>query len=302
MRNLATIAALLTVATTFLFTQESSDESLLRRIDQLHERDRHEEIIGVTEEALQSAPSGRPRAELLVRLARAELNATDLDRYAATITEEEAMEALDRVVSRTESAMREDPSLADSYFWKAAAMAQQGQIRGVLNSLFMAGEINDLALAAIDRDPEISEVWFLLGQLYRELPGRPVSFGDNVYAVSFGRLSVELHEARLEREELPSKYYDYYIQLAESLRTRNWSAPRRRSRHPSIAEAHAAADDDFTRGATWEGAIELPRESDRDEGRRILEGIIDELERLPRRTLRQERSLELAREIAGERW
>jgi len=302
MRYLTLAGLILIIATGILFPQESSDRSLLQQIDDLHERDRHGEIIGIAEEALSSVPPGPPRAELLVRLARAELNATDLELYAGTISEQEAMGVLDRVVTRAESAISEDPSLADSYFWSAAALAQQGQIRGVLNSLFMAGEINDLAIEAVERDQDISEAWFLLGQLYRELPGRPLSFGDNEYAVSFGRLSVELHEARLQEEDLPSRYYDYYIQLAESLRTRNWSASRRRSRHPATAEAHSAAGDAFTRGATWEGAIEIPRESDREEGRRILEGIIDELERLPRRSLRQERSLELAREIAGERW
>ncbi len=302
MKRSILLCLIATVVTGGLFAQNSLSESLLRRLDELHENDRHQEVMKHTETALAGVAAGLDRAELLWRLARAELNNTDLGLYTGTVSEDSALNVLDGVVARADEAIQEDPSRGESYFWKAAAMAQQGQIRGVLNSLFMAGDINDLAVAAVERNSDISEAWFLLGQLYRELPGRPLSFGDNVYAVSFGRLSVALHEERLQRENLPSRYYDYYIQLAESLRNRDWSASRRRSRTASMADEYAAATDAFTRGANWEGSLELTRESDRAEGRRILDAVTRELESLPRRTLRQERSLELAREIARKRW
>jgi hypothetical protein len=302
MKRSVFLSLILTIVAGGLFAQNSSSDSLLRRLDVLHENDRHQEVIEGAEAALTDSTAGSDRAELLWRLARAELNDTDLGLYAGTVSEDSALDILDGVVARADEAIQEDPSRGESYFWKAAAMAQQGQIRGILNSLFMAGDINDLAVQAVERNMDISEAWFLLGQLYRELPGRPISFGNNVYAVSFGRLSVTLHEDRLQRENLPSRYYDYYIQLAESLRNRNWSSSRRRSRTASMADEYAAATDAFTRGATWEGSLDLTGESDRTEGRRILEEIIAELEGLPRRTLRQERSLELAREIDRNRW
>ncbi len=271
-------------------------------IDLKHENDEHQSIVRLIDDAVNRASPGRDRAELYWRRARAELSISDLGRYTGTVTDDQALELLERAESYADQAIDQDPGLAQPYFWKAAAMGQRGQIRGVLNSLFMAGDVRDAAVEALERNADLGEVHYLLGQLYRELPGRPLSFGNSAYAVSFGRRAVDLHEQRYDAGDLPYRYYDYYTQLASSLRARNWNSARRASRANAMRRDYSSAGDNFERFSNYEGAVELRSGSDREEGRRILDWVIAELERERNRTVRQQRSLEEARELAGERW
>ncbi|MCA1753669.1 MAG: hypothetical protein LC641_03000 [Spirochaeta sp.] len=272
------------IAALVLFAAPLSAQNMFElraELDMKHENDEHQSIVAEIEAAMNQASRGEERAELYWRHARAKLNITDLGRFTGTVSDDQALELLEEAEGLADQAISADPRLAPPYFWKAAAIAQRGQIRGVLNSLFMAGDVRDAALEALERDAERSEVHYLLGQLYRELPGRPLSFGNGAYAVSFGRMAVDLHEQRYNSGELPNRYYDYYTQLAASLRARNWNSGRRSSRAESMR---------------------LASESDRQEGRGILDWVISELQQKSSLSVRQQRSLEDAQELANERW
>lgn len=283
-----------------LSAQNTSEQRA--ELDLMHERDEHQGIVEQIDAALGRAAPGRERAELYWRRARAELSVSDLGRYTGAVRDDQALELLEQAEGFAKQAIAEDPGLAQPYFWKAAAIAQRGQIRGVLNSLFMAGDVRDAALEALERNAELGEVHYLLGQLYRELPGRPLSFGNAAYAVSFGRKAVELHEQHYNSGELPYRYYDYYTQLAKSLRARNWNSGRRTSRANSMRGAYQSASNNFDRYSNYEGTVDLRSETDRQEGKRMLDWVISELEAKPSLSVRQRRSLEEARELAAERW
>ncbi len=271
-------------------------------LDLMHERDEHQSIVEQIDATLHRATRGRERAELYWRRARAELSISDLGRYTGAVSDDQALELLEQAEDFAEQAIAEDPSLAQPYFWKAAAIAQRGQIRGVLNSLFMAGDVRDAALESLERNADLGEVHYLLGQLYRELPGRPLSFGNAAYSVSFGRKAVDLHEQRYNSADLPYRYYDYYTQLAKSLRARNWNSGRRTSRANTMRGAYQSAANNFERYSNYEATVDLRSETDRQEGKRILDWVISELEAKSSLTVRQRRSLEEARELAAERW
>ena len=57
--------------------------------------------------------------------------------------------------------------------------------------------LNNAPLKALAANPDRSDAYYVLGQLYRELPG-VISFGNVDAAVSFGRKAVDLREAQVK--------------------------------------------------------------------------------------------------------
>ncbi|TVQ26118.1 MAG: hypothetical protein EA382_05970 [Spirochaetaceae bacterium] len=236
------------------------DAELLVDLERLHEADQHEQIIRVIDRELAQLSDPNDRARLLWRKTRAELTIADHQRWVGNLTDRETIVLLEEAAAHADRAIEIAPDLADPYFWKGATIGLQGQIRGVLNSLFMASSLRDYAEKTLERDPEHAEAHYLLGQLYRELPRWPISFGDRERAVRYGRRSIELHERAYASGGVGVRYYDFYTQLAASLWRRN------------------------SRG-------------DRDEARRVLRDNLERLEALSSPTNRQRMDLESAREL-----
>ena len=84
-----------------------------------------------------------------------------------------------------------------SYYWKASNIGRWGQVKGILDSLGKAEPMQKLLIQAIDLDSDHSDSYFVLGELYDELPGWPISFGNIDFAVSFARKSIALNDEQL---------------------------------------------------------------------------------------------------------
>jgi tetratricopeptide (TPR) repeat protein len=273
---------LLTTIVAFVFllpaaelrAQDASDR--LDQIDQHHYEEKHTEARDLAEEALAAAETDAERAAALWRLARARLNRVDLGLYAGNVSEDEAREALGRATEEAGEAVEIDDTLARAYFWRGASRAKQGELRGVLNALFMADDVRDDAERAVELDPSYSNSYYMLGQLYDRVPGFPVSFGDNNQSVSYSREAVKRHEEELAAGKVPVRFWDYYVKLAQHLRARGWSASRRER---SDSETDNAV-------------------TDRQEAEELLNYVISNLEMLDNRTIRQQRTLEDAQELA----
>ncbi len=238
------------------------DAALLDDLERLHEADRHEQIVRVIDQTLARLTDPSDRAQLLWRKTRAELTIADQGRWRGDLTDSDTISRLEAAAAHADDAIELAPDIAEPYFWKGAAIGLQGQIRGVLNSLFMAQSLRDYAEMTLERDPGHAEAHYMLGQLYRELPGWPISFGDRDRAVRHARLSIELHEEAYQAGRIHVRYYDFYTQLAASLWRRN------------------------SRG-------------DRDEARRVLSDNLERLQALSSPTTRQRMDLELARTLGA---
>ena len=256
-----------------LTSQDAPDR--LARIDQLHYEERHTEARDLAEQALDGAQGDRSRAAALWRLARARLNRVDLGLYEGTVREDEARKALERGMEEAGEAVALNERLAPAHFWREASRAKQGELRGVLNALFMAGDVRDGAKRAIELDPSYSNSYYMLGQLYHRVPGFPISFGDREQAVAFSREAVRRHEEELSSGAVPVRFWDYYVKLAEHLQARRWSGSRR-------SRSDSAADSELT---------------DEEEATELLDYVISNLEMLDDRTIRQERTLEDAHDL-----
>lgn len=239
------------------------DADFLRDLERMHEEDGHEEILELIDSTLERITEPTEQAELLWRRTRAQLTLADFGLWRGELSDREAIALLEEAASYSDRAMGLAGGLADPYFWKGATVGLSGQIRGVLNSLFMASDVRDYAEQTLERDPDHAEAHYLLGQLYRELPRWPISFGDRERAVTYARRAIALHEGDYAAGRVNVRYYDFYTQLAASLWRRN------------------------ARG-------------DRAEARALLRSNIEDLEALSEPTTRQRMELETAREFLAE--
>ncbi len=113
---------------------------------------------------------------------------------------------------------------ADAYHWLSSALGRWGQTKGVLESLSRAREMADYELKAIDGfNYDHTDAWYVLGILYNQLPGWPISFGNKNWAISYMRRSLD---TKIDERGL---FLTLYLELANQLYSRNWNAKKRTS-------------------------------------------------------------------------
>lgn len=287
------VAAVIAIIAAPVFAIEDS----LDEADELHTDERYEQALEVLDDAQNEARNDRQRSEVGWRRARTTLAMVDSDLASGAIDDSEAIERLEQGEEYAAEATDDNPRLAEAWFWQAANMGRRGQVRGVLNSLFMASDVRDLAFEAIELDEDLTEPYFLLGVMYRELPGGIISFGDDQKAVSLARLAVDRHEEDRETGDAEDVYYNYYIELAHNLWERDWNERRRNRRHSGIRDDYREADTNLDRAFNYEGDVNLESSSDRDEALEILGWVIDEIEGMRSPSQGQRDELAEAREL-----
>ena len=184
-------------------------QDILDRVDQLHEAEKYEQTKSLIESSLAEATSGDQRAELHWRLARAWLNLGDEAEDSGT--QGEALLAyFESGEAEAQKAIEADPNNHLGYYWKSANIGRWGQVKGILNSLFKAKPMRDLLQQAVAVEPEHADSYYVLGQLFEQVPGFPMSFGDKDYAVSLGRKSLDLQEQQVKAGIEDEINYDFY--------------------------------------------------------------------------------------------
>lgn len=262
--------------------------------DALHDKGEYAQAKTVLLDAV-AAASAPQKAELYWRAARENIELGD-----AAEKEKKPKDALIKIFDEGEGfankAIEADPNNYQAYYWKSANIGRGGQVRGILNSLGKAGPMKDLLTKAIAINPVHSDSFFVLGQLYRELPGWPVSFGNIDYAVSLGRKAVDLRAEQYKSGVERDGGYNFSVELAKTLFKRNWSAEKRLSEQKNAAARFAAAKTELDKSCAYDGTIKLANVSDRDEAKALVTWAIQSMEGLPSRTAGQEKDLIDARE------
>ena len=172
------------------------------------------------EEAIKSPANDQEKAEILWRMARTKLSITD------DIPEESSYkEARLAGYGEAEALAQQSVDLyetPDGYHWLSSAIGRIGQVNGPLNSLAKAKPMLQLIeKAQNDFNADMSDSWYVLGILYSALPGSPLSFGNNNYAISYLRRCLDTQD-NVNRCNLTN-----YLELANQLYDRNWNASKR---------------------------------------------------------------------------
>jgi len=216
------IILLLVLVLTCSFVFATSNSSFdFTEVDTLYLTDEHDqEVYDKLKLMLQTAESGEEKANVLWRLSRVCVDLGDAidksnKKARFALYEEGEQYALDSI------AVYPTP---EGYLWKCSNIGRWGQTKGVLDSLAKAKPmVQDLTYMIDNLNcTNSSEAWYVLAVLYDSLPGKPLSFGNNNYAISYGRAACDT---------IPSNviYGGTYKQLAEMLWNRNWNAKKRAS-------------------------------------------------------------------------
>lgn len=271
------------------------DSAAIEEADALYENDQPREAMEVLSEALNTANNGSERAEVFWRMSRATLDIGE--------QEEDRGGEPDPILAIYEEgeqygiqAVEADPRNHLAYYWQSANIGKWGQVKGILNSLFKAGPMRDLLQQALEYEPEHADSYYVLGQMYEQVPGF-ISFGNKDYAVSLGRRSVDLHEADLASGEEDEMNHDFYIQLASHLIARDWDRGKRNREQRNKADEFEEAQNELEQGFFYEGVVDIPSQDDTEEAEEILREMIRSLESIDDRSDGQERQLDEAREL-----
>jgi tetratricopeptide (TPR) repeat protein len=293
MKRLGTILAFLLI---FVPLGMADFQDILDRVDRLHQAEDYEQAKRLIESSMAEAKSGADKAELHWRLARAWLNLGDEAEDSGS-AEEALLTYFESGEAEAQKAIEADPNNHLGYYWKSANIGRWGQVKGILNSLFKAKPMRDLLQQALAVEPEHADSYYVLGQLYEQVPGFPVSFGDKDYAVSLGRKSVDLHEQQVRAGIEEEIDYDFYTEMAKHLWERNYSAAKRGREQGRKESKYRSISDPMEKNFYYEAAVTLEDTSDREEALELINWVIRELQNLSERTDSQDDDLKEAREV-----
>ncbi len=133
------------------------------------------------------------------------------------------LEWLDMAKATGERASKAAPANPDAHYWYAAAMAETGSARGILQSLFMVKPTREALERGLAADPNHGSCHYLMAELYLQLPGPPLSIGNKQKAVEEARLSVKYgpdsssHWLVLGRALIATKQYSEARQVLNTL-------------------------------------------------------------------------------------
>ena len=102
-------------------------------------------------------------------------------------------------------------------------------------------------------NPDRSDPYYVLGELYRELPGWPVSFGNVDTAVSLGRAAVDMRQEQVENGTEKELVYNFFTELAKTLYKRSWSAAARTAEQKNKTARLASAATPFDKAVCLRG-------------------------------------------------
>jgi hypothetical protein len=272
---------------------------ITQQADSLHDAGRYAEAKTVLLNAVAGASAGE-QAELYWRVAREVLELGDIAEEAKK-PQADILALFTEGEGYADKAIAADPRNALGYYWKSSNIGRWGQVKGILNSLFKAGPMKDLLVKALSLDAELPDAYYVLGQLYRELPGKPLSFGNIDAAVSLGRLAVDLRAARVRAGTEKDPSYGFHNQLAKTLYKRNWSAAQRLAEQKKKTAKIAAASTPLDKGSLYEAGVTLQDLSDRDEAKALMQWVVAEIEQIAAPTEGQKKDLAKARtQLKGE--
>jgi tetratricopeptide (TPR) repeat protein len=263
--------------------------------DAMHNQGAYAEAVKLLLDSIPSASGDREQAELYWRAARETLELGDLAEKAGK-PQADVLAVFTEGQGYAEKAIASDPQNDLGYYWKSANIGRWGQVKGVLNALSMSGPMRDLLVKELSLNPDRTDAYHVLGELYRELPGWPVSFGNVDAAVSLGRKAVEARQAQVENGVEKELVYNFYTELAKTLHKRNWSAATRAAEQKNKASKLASAATPLDRGSLYEATISLQDVSDRVEARALVQWVVGELQKVPFITAPQKKDLQKAKD------
>jgi tetratricopeptide (TPR) repeat protein len=245
---------------------------------------------------MDKAKGNKEKADVYWRLSRVTLYLGD-EAEDAGKSQEEILVFFEKGDEYADKALEADSNNHLAYYWKSSNIGRWGQVKGIVNALFKAEPMKELLEKAININPKHADSYYVLGELYDELPGFPVSFGNIDYAVSLGRKSVILHEKDIAAGREEKTQYGYYTKLAKHLEKRGWSASKRKSKLGKKEKSHKKETDVLKKSFYFEATVTIKDMSDKEEALEIINKVINDLEKKSNRDKTENDDLKDAKEL-----
>ncbi len=255
-----------------------------------------EDLLSAT---LQKTSDNAQYAQIYWRLSRTYMQFGE-ELKLANGPRKEILVLFEQGIKYADMALEKNSSDAMAYFWKAANEGMWGQVKGIIESLQKANEMKELLFTAISYDSLYPGSYYVLGQLYDQVPGWPLGFGDLDIAVSLARRAVAVNEINMKNGTYPYKYYDMYIELASYLWKRNWDAKKRAREQAVKKKKYSEKSVALEKYCYYEGVAELAPVSDRQEALQVVHRSVAELEKISPRFPFQEKALKKARKLLAD--
>jgi tetratricopeptide (TPR) repeat protein len=246
-------------------------------------------------ENLASAKTQSEKAEAYWRLSRVDLYLGD-EAENKGVKKDDLLKYYEEGEKYADKAIGLFPKSCPALYWKASNIGRWGQVKGVLDSLGKAEPMQKLLIEALRINPDHADSYFVLGELYDEVPGWPIAFGNIDFAVSFARKSIALNEKEVEAGS-GKKMSSYYIKLAKHLWKRNWDANKRRTEQPGKKNNYDSKTSVFDKGSYFEGIVAIREITDRDEAKELTDAVIKELGGIVSRDKTQNDNLKKANDL-----
>ena len=263
--------------------------------DALHDQGANAEAVKLVVDAIPSAAGAKEQAELYWRAARDTLELGDQADHGGK-PRDAVLQLFATGEAYADKAIAADPTNDLGYYWKSANIGRWGQVKGILNALSKAAPMRELLVKELSLNPERADAYYVLGQLYREVPGWPASFGNVDAAVSLGRRAVDARQRQVQAGA-EKMNFDFANELAKTLYKRNWSASARTSEQQKKKDKLASAATLLDKASLYEATVTLSNQSDREEARALVQGVIAELDRQPSLTAPQKKDLATAKDL-----
>ena len=295
---------LLILVVLFLSVSLFAVNAKMAEADTLHEDAAYEAEFKLLEDELASAGNNNDKSEVLWRMSRAALAITDqLERDGAS--KDELLSEFKIAWDYATKSLSYNENNYNAYYWRAANIGRWGQTKGILDSLFKAGDMRDDLERAVNSNPNHGDSYHVLGMLYDSVPGI-VSFGNKAYAVSLARKAVD-------NQDEPDRPYDYayYLELSKHLWNRKWKESKRISEQKKEKGKFDSKSSQMEKNWFYDGLIDLSKAtaysssgiknmSDREEAVIILDWLLVELNKIADKKPGDFDDIEEAKELLAE--
>jgi len=293
MKKIIIIGFLLFCFIGYIFCDISAD---LQKVDTLHDEFKYKNENTLLLSLVNKAQGNNEQSEVYWRLARVTLYLGDASEDAGD-PKKNILSFFDKGQEYADKSIQYNSGNYNAYYWKSANIGRWGQVKGIFDSLNKAAPMRDLLVKAISINPEHADSFFVLGELFDEVPGRPFSFGNMDYAVSLGRKSIILHEKDRAEGKESKKNRSFYIKLAKHLHKRGWKANKRQAKQADKKNKYYENSDILSKNFFFEGTLSLKNISDKEEALELLNTVIKELQGISNRNKDQNDNLEEALEL-----
>ncbi|MBI9102157.1 MAG: hypothetical protein JEY99_07070 [Spirochaetales bacterium] len=251
------------------------------------------------EDGLNSAGNNQEKSEFYWRMAETYVNMGD-DLEDAGGSKAAIMALFEQGEAYADMAIQADSGNHVAYYMKSANVGRWGQTKGIVSSLFKAGDMKEALILAIRQKENYSNAWNVLSMLYAAVPGRPVSFGNISFAISLSRMAYDSREEEVRAGDEEDMGVGIRKEFALHLWDRDWSASKRRREQNKMKDKYNSTRDLFEKHLYYEGVATIPNMDDRDEALQIMREVIQYLRDKQDKTVDERKDLEELTEILNE--